>query len=146
MFDERSFYNQCIYNIGVLRTLHINGPNWLDNDLQNTTHKTEVSERFTKKFEDTKKAIKTHKSKDRQHNDKTKEKGQKDKKTIFLNTTQKTEDSKIFQEKFEDIEERQTTQWPKEKKMKRQTNNIDQHEPYHAKTIIILKTHHHTMQ
>jgi hypothetical protein len=33
MFDERSFYNQFIYNVGVLRTLHIDGPNWFDNDL-----------------------------------------------------------------------------------------------------------------
>ena len=64
MFDEHSFYNQFIYNVGVLRTLHIDGPNWFDNDLQNTTQKTEDSEIFQEKFEDTK----TRKSKDRQHN------------------------------------------------------------------------------
>ena len=27
LFDERSFHNQFIYNVGVLRTLHIDGPN-----------------------------------------------------------------------------------------------------------------------
>ena len=64
MFDERSFYNPFIYNVGVLRTLHINGPNWFDNDFQNTTQKTEDSEIFQEKIEDTK----TRKSKDRQHN------------------------------------------------------------------------------
>ena len=64
MFDECSFYNQFIYNVGVLRTLHIDGSNWFDNDLQNTTQKTEDSEIFQEKLEDTK----TRKSKDRQHN------------------------------------------------------------------------------
>jgi hypothetical protein len=58
MFDERSFYNQFIYNVGtMLRTLHIDGPNWFDNDLQNTTQKTEDSEIFQEKFEDSKEAI-----------------------------------------------------------------------------------------
>ena len=57
MFDERSFYNQFIYNVGVLRTPHIDGPNWFDNDLQNTTQKTEDSEIFQEKFEDSKEAI-----------------------------------------------------------------------------------------
>ena len=80
LFDERSFYNQFIYNVGVLRTLHIDGPNWFDNDLQNTTQKTEDSEIFQEKFEDTKEAIKTRKSKkDRQHNGQNKRKGTKDK-------------------------------------------------------------------
>ena len=64
MFDERSFYNKFFYNVGVLRILHIDGPNWFDNYVQNTTQKTEDSEIFQEKLEDTK----TRKSKDKQHN------------------------------------------------------------------------------
>jgi hypothetical protein len=41
-----------------LAVLHIDGPNWFDNDLQSTTQKTEDSEIFQEKFEDTKEAIK----------------------------------------------------------------------------------------
>ena len=90
MFDERSFYNPFIYNVGVLRTLHINGPNWFDNDFQNTTQKTGDSEIFQEKFEDTK----TRKSKDRQHN------GQKKKKIKGQTTIYKTIHRKLKIRKY----------------------------------------------
>ena len=76
MFDERSFSNQFIYNVGVLRTLHINGPNWFDNDLQNTT---EVSERFQNSLKIPKRQQKPINRRTDNTMAKTKEKGQKDK-------------------------------------------------------------------
>ena len=142
MFDECSFYNQFIYNVGVLRTLHINGPNWFDNDLQNTTQKTEDSEIFQERVEDIKEAIKTHKSKDRQHNGQNKRKWTKGQTTIYKTLRRKLKIRKYFKKglkiskrQSKPVDRRrtdntmnnrkekgQTIQWTKEKKDE-ETNN-----------------------